>query len=110
MKIALADAVAVVRDELLEAAARGAGSDLAFAVAEVHLEFSVELHRDSEAKGGFKAWIISAEAGTSAGQSDGHRVAVTLSPRPADGKGELLVSGDEARPHGPGDVSGHLGR
>jgi hypothetical protein len=109
-EIALVDAVAAVRDELMEAAARGAGSQVVFAVGEVTLEFTVELREDVTAKAGFKAWVISAEAGGGSGRSSGHRVSVTLHPRPRDGQGEVLIAGNGARAEGPGDVSGHLGR
>ena len=40
VEIELADAVAIVRDELLEAAVRGAGSEIAFAVGPIELEFA----------------------------------------------------------------------
>ncbi|MEU7824822.1 trypco2 family protein [Catellatospora sp. NPDC049133] len=110
MKIALADAVAAVRDELLEAATRAAGSDVAFMVREVQLEFSVELRQDATSKAGFTAWVVSADAGASVGRSSAHRVSVTLNPRRHDGHDEWLITGDDQRPEGPGDVSGHLGR
>lgn len=110
MEVALADAVAVVRDELLAAAARAANSDLAFEVEQVQLEFTVELRQETGTKAGFKAWVISGEMGHSSGGTHGHRVAVTLHPRRRGGSGEVLVAGDEQRYDGPGDVTGHLGR
>jgi hypothetical protein len=103
------DAVAVVRDELIEAAARGVGEQLAFAVGEVMLEFSVELREDSTAKAGFRAWVLSAEAGMSSARGNTHKVSVTLTPRSRDG-GELLIAGSPGRSAGPGDVSKHIGR
>jgi len=57
MEIALADAVAALRDELLEAAARSAGQDLAFQVGPVEMKFAVELRADAKVKAGFKAWV-----------------------------------------------------
>jgi hypothetical protein len=109
MGIELADAVAAVRDELLEAAARGAGSDVRFGVGEVVLEFTVELREDSTAKAGIKAWVVTAGVEGSSGRADTHRVSVTLHPRSKSG-GEVVIAGDVGRPHGPGDVSEHLGR
>ncbi|MEU0924531.1 trypco2 family protein [Streptomyces malaysiensis] len=88
MEIELADAVAAVRDELLEAAARGVGQDLAFKVGPVQLEFTVELRADAKAKAGFKAWVIN-------------------TPQRPDGS-DLLVHGDPSRQQGPGDVSGRI--
>ncbi|MER7877737.1 trypco2 family protein [Streptomyces solisilvae] len=107
MEIELADAVAAVRDELLEAAARGVGQDLAFKVGPVQLEFTVELRADAKAKAGFKAWVINtdAEAGVTRGRT--HRVTVTLTPQRPDGS-DLLVHGDPSRQQGPGDVSGRI--
>lgn len=109
MDIELADAVAAVRDELLEAAARGAGADVAFAVGPIELEFAVELRADAKVKGGFKAWVVSGdvEAGVARGRT--HRVTVSLQPKRADG-GDLLIAGRRERPAGPGPVDDHIGR
>ncbi|WP_128429435.1 trypco2 family protein [Streptomyces cyaneus] len=109
MNIELADAVAGLRDELLAAAARGAGQEVVFDVGTIELELAVELRTDAKAKAGFKAWVVSgdAEAGVSRGRT--HRVTLSLTPRRADG-GDLLVGGDSRRPAGPGDVSDHIGR
>ncbi|MGK3206582.1 trypco2 family protein [Amycolatopsis sp. MEPSY49] len=109
MEIELADAVASVRDELMTAAARGAGSDVEFVVGPIELEFAVEMRRDVKAKAGFKAWLVSAdiEAGVARGRT--HKVKLTLTPKKPGG-GDLLVAGDQARPVGPGEVSGHVER
>jgi hypothetical protein len=109
MDIELADAVAVVRDELVEAAARGIGHDVEFVVGPIELEFAVELRQDAKAKAGFKAWVLTGEAEAGAGRTRKHRVTITLTPR-GRGGGDLLVAGQSARPDGPGDVSGHVGR
>ena len=55
MDIELADAVAVARDELVEAAARSLGAQVEFVVGPTELEFAVELRQDAKAKFGFKA-------------------------------------------------------
>ncbi|AEM88594.1 trypco2 family protein [Streptomyces violaceusniger] len=107
MEIELADAVAAVRDELLEAAARGAGQDLAFKVGPVELEFAVELRADAKAKTGFKAWVISADAEAGVTRGRTHRVTLTLTPQRPDGS-DLLVHGAPSRQQGPGDVSGRI--
>jgi hypothetical protein len=110
VEIELADAVAAVRDELLDAAARGAGQGLAFAVGPVELEFAVELRADAKAKAGFKAWVLaSAEVEAGAGRTGTHRVRVTLTPRRADG-GDLLISGESGRSLAPPQAGGHVGR
>lgn len=105
MDIPLADAVAAVRDELIEAAARGGTHpDVVFAVGSVEMEFEVELRADAKAKAGFKLWAVGAEveAGVSRGKT--HRVALTLTPRNVHG-GDLLVRGAPGRDAGPGDTS-----
>ncbi|WP_449062530.1 trypco2 family protein [Planomonospora algeriensis] len=109
MEIELADAVQALRDELLEAAVRGSGSGIAFAVGPIELEFAVELKADAKVKGGFKAWVVSGdvEAGLARGRT--HKVKVTLTPRHADGA-DLLIADRRGGAGGPGDVSGGRGR
>jgi hypothetical protein len=109
MEIELADAVAAVREELMSAAGRGSGQEIAFAVGPIEMEFTVELRADAKAKAGFKAWVMSAdvEAGVARGRS--HRVKVTLTPKGRDG-GDLLIAAGTAEAAGPGELSGHLGR
>ncbi|GHI86610.1 trypco2 family protein [Streptomyces xanthophaeus] len=104
MDIPLVDAVAAVRDELLAAAAQGADQEVTFAVGPIEMEFQVELRADGKAKGGLRLWAVSAEteAGVSRGRT--HRVAFTLTPRSASGE-DLLISGSQNRPDGPGDTS-----
>ncbi|WP_336159983.1 trypco2 family protein [Amycolatopsis sp. VC5-11] len=109
MEIELADAVASVRDELLEAAGRGAGAGVVFVVGPVELEFAVELRRDAKVKAGFKAWVVSGDAEGGVARGRTHKVKVTLTPR-ASGGGDLLVAGEKDRQAGPGDVSGPVGR
>ncbi|MCD7439637.1 hypothetical protein K4B79_15550 [Streptomyces lincolnensis] len=77
-RIELADAVQAVRDELVTAAARSSGQDVAFEVGDIQLEFSVELRK--ELKGGVKvkAWVVEAGSEGSGGSTRTHRVAVTL--------------------------------
>lgn len=107
MEIELADAVAAMRDELLEAAARGAAQNLAFKVGPVELEFTVELRVDAKAKAGFKAWVVTGDVEAGAARARTHRVKVALTPQQPGG-GDLLIQGVTDRPRGPGDVSGHL--
>lgn len=77
-RIELADAVQAVRDELITAAARSSGQDVAFEVGDIQLEFSVELRK--EIKGGVKvkAWVVEAGVDGGGGSTHVHRVAVTL--------------------------------
>lgn len=107
MDIELTDAVAALRDELLEAAARGADQNIAFQVGPVEMEFAVELRADGKGRFGFKAWVVSAdvEAGVSRGRTQ--RVKLTLTPTQPGG-GPLLIHGDPRRQPGPGNVSDRI--
>ncbi|GHE83382.1 trypco2 family protein [Streptomyces fumanus] len=77
-RIELADAVEAVREELITAASRASGQDVAFEVGDIQLEFGVELRK--EIKGGVKvkAWVIEAGADAGGSRTSTHRVAVTL--------------------------------
>ncbi|OPC77600.1 hypothetical protein B4N89_41260 [Embleya scabrispora] len=79
--IELASAVQSLRDELIEAAARGAGRNVRFTVETIELEFTVELREDTTGKAGVKAWVISAGAEASLGRTNTHRVKLALSAR-----------------------------
>lgn len=107
MEIELTDAVATLRDELLEAAARGVGRDVAFKVGPVELEFAVELRQDVRAKAGFKAWVVSGDIDAGVNRGRTHRVKVTLTPQQPDG-GDILIQGGRGQPKGPGSVEGHV--
>jgi hypothetical protein len=107
VEIGLADAVAAVRDELLEATARGVGQEIAFAVGPVEMEFEVELRADARAKAGFRVWAVTAETEAGVARGRTHRVSLTLTPRTRAG-GDLLVSGSPDRPAGPGDVGDRI--
>ncbi|WP_369042056.1 trypco2 family protein [Streptomyces sp. Midd1] len=107
MEIELADAVAALRDELLEAAARGAGQNLAFQVGPVEMEFAVELRADAKVKAGFKAWVVSAEAEAGVARGRTHRVKIALTPKETGG-GDLLIHGSPDRRQGPGNVEDRI--
>jgi hypothetical protein len=106
MEIELADAVAALRDELIEAAGRATDQEIGFVVGPIELEFAVELKKDVHAKTGFKAWVVSAEAQAGVVHGRTHRVKVGLTPKTKTGE-DVLVHGSP-RPAGPGDVSGHI--
>lgn len=107
MEIELADAVAAVRDELVEAAARGCGELVGFVVGPIEMEFAVELRADAKAKVGFKAWVTSAEVEAGVARGRTHRVTFTLTPKGPGGI-DLLIAAD-GQALGPGDRSGHIG-
>lgn len=84
-ELELAQAVTLVRDELLRAAAAGADRELRFEVGPIGMEFTVELREDARARGGFRAWVVSAEADAGLSRARTHKVTFTLTPRTADG-------------------------
>ncbi|MCF3102338.1 hypothetical protein IPZ58_12175 [Streptomyces roseoverticillatus] len=99
----LAQAVQAVRDELMSAAAQGAGSDIAFKVGPIALEFTVELKKDARARGGIRAFVVSGETDAGMSRTRTHRVSLTLEPVQANGEPVLIAADDE------GDVSGLAG-
>ncbi|GLW57967.1 trypco2 family protein [Kitasatospora phosalacinea] len=93
--IELADAIEAVRRELLDAAERGRGQALQFEVGPVTLDFTVELTRDARAKGGIKAWVLSADAEGGVKHTRTHQVSVTLTPKDAATGGSVHISRDD---------------
>ncbi|KOG82195.1 hypothetical protein ADK33_12385 [Streptomyces griseus subsp. rhodochrous] len=81
--IELADAVASIRNQLIDAATRATDHPVSFAVGDIQMEFTLELRREAKAGGKVKAWVV--EAGTDAALASGrtHKVAFTLTPRNA---------------------------
>ncbi|MFC5001943.1 trypco2 family protein [Dactylosporangium cerinum] len=61
--IGLAEAIAALRDELLEARAKGAGSDIQLPVESMTVELTVTATRSAEGKAGFKVPIVEVELG-----------------------------------------------
>jgi hypothetical protein len=61
--IGLAEAIAALRDELLKARAKGAGSDIQLPVESMTVELTVTATRSAEGKAGFKVPIVELELG-----------------------------------------------
>ncbi|MFJ9826536.1 trypco2 family protein [Streptomyces sp. NPDC101160] len=96
-EIELADAIASVRDQLVDAANRATGHPVAFEVGDIQMDFTIELRR--ELKGGtkVKAWVVEAGADASRTRGETHRVSFTLRPRnAATGTAWLVGNEDEA--------------
>ena len=109
MDIELPDAVAALRDELLEAARRSAGTTLAFTVGPIEMEFAVELRKDVKAKAGFKAYVLTGNVEAGAARGHTQKVKLTLTPTRPDGR-ELLISGEpDSHPPMP-EPSSRIGR
>ncbi|KUJ67565.1 hypothetical protein ACZ90_27365 [Streptomyces albus subsp. albus] len=78
MDIELADAVQAVRDELVTAAARAAGQDIAFELGDIGMEFTVELRRETKGTGRVKAWVLDAGADHTRARTRTHTISFTL--------------------------------
>ncbi|NML51601.1 hypothetical protein HHL19_21760 [Streptomyces sp. R302] len=96
-------AVGLIRDELVRAAAEGAGERLRFEVGPIGMEFAVELRKDVAAKGGFRAWVVSADVNAGLSRTTTHRINLTLTPVYGDGQ---PVQVSEEVPGGTGAVEG----
>jgi NTP-dependent ternary system trypsin peptidase co-occuring protein len=101
--VELAAAVRAVRDELVRAAEAAEDESVRFDVGEIQMEFEVELRHDAGAKGGFKAWVVSAGTDARVARGRTHRVAFTLTPKYA-----TTGLGVEIGNNSPGDT-GHFG-
>ncbi|MDN0198011.1 trypco2 family protein [Streptomyces sp. S.PNR 29] len=99
--IDLADAVATVRDQLIEAAVRASGQPVSFEVGDISMEFTLELRRETKGGGKVKAWVVEAGADTARTTGRTHRVAFTLTPRDARTNAPWRVGNDD-----PGSTAG----
>lgn len=99
--IELADAIEAIRQELLDASARGAGQAIQFEVGPVTLDFTVELRRDAKARGGVKAWVLSGDLEAGVTHNRVQKVSVTLNPKQAGTAESPLVGNPDL-----GDLAG----
>jgi hypothetical protein len=76
--IGLADAIADLRSELLEARAAGAGADIQLPVESMTVTLHVVATRTADGKAGFKVPLVNAELGGSAGWQRETMQAVTV--------------------------------
>ncbi|MFE4695938.1 trypco2 family protein [Streptomyces sp. NPDC056738] len=78
--VELVAAVEALRTQITEAAASDPDSDVRFQVGPIQLEFTVTLTRDRTAKGGVRAWVVSADAERKRSAAHTHRVTLNLTP------------------------------
>jgi hypothetical protein len=76
--LGLADAIALLRDELLTARAAGAGSDIQLPVESMTVVLKVTATRSKDGKAGFKVPIVELELGGGAGRERGWEQTVTV--------------------------------
>ena len=76
--LGLADAIALLRDELLEAQAAGAGSNIQLPVESMTVELTVTATKSKDGKAGFKVPIVELELGGGVGRERGSEQTVTV--------------------------------
>ena len=74
----LADAIGLLRDELLRARAAGAGSEIQLPVASMTVQLTVTATRSVDGKAGFRIPFIELEVGGGAGRERGSQQLVTV--------------------------------
>ncbi|MBB5081508.1 trypco2 family protein [Nonomuraea endophytica] len=88
-ELGLAEAIAEIRRELMDAMAKGADADIQFPVGEVTLEFHVGVKKSGEGSGKVKVWVIEAGAGGKIEHDQVQTVTVVLQP-PVDRDGKPI--------------------
>jgi Trypsin-co-occurring domain 2 len=76
--LGLADAIGLLRDELLEAQAAGADSDIQLPVESMTVQLIVTATKAKDGKAGFKVPIVELELGGSGSQERGSEQTVTV--------------------------------
>jgi hypothetical protein len=76
--VGLADAIGLLREELLAAQAAGAGSGIQLPVESMTVELKVTATRSVDGKAGFKVPIVDLELGGGAGRERGSEQTVTV--------------------------------
>ena len=76
--LGLADAIGLLRDELLQAQAAGAGSDIQLPVESMTVVLKVTATRSVDGKTGFKVPVVELELGGGVGRERGSEQTVTV--------------------------------
>jgi hypothetical protein len=98
--LGLADAIGILRDELLHARAEGGHSDIQLPVESMTVELTITATRSAEGKAGFKVPIVGLELGGSGGRGRGseQRVIVVFGgPLDRDGHPVKVVSASDVQ-------------
>ncbi|MHA6760958.1 trypco2 family protein [Streptacidiphilus sp. PAMC 29251] len=82
----LAQAVAAIRQGLLQAQREGSGSQIPLVVREVVLEMDIELRHTVSGGGGIKAYVVNVEGKGERAQTRGHRLTVRLGAEDLQGR------------------------
>jgi hypothetical protein len=84
-RIALAEMIEELRNELQTAVEAGEGKEIRFALGEVTLEAQVEVAKQVEGKTGVKFWLAEASAAGKASKAVTQKIVLKLRPVDADG-------------------------
>lgn len=76
--LGLAEAIGVLRDELLTARAAGANSDIQLPVDSMTVQLTVTATRSVDGKAGFRVPIVDVELGAAGGRQQGSEQVVTV--------------------------------
>jgi len=91
-QVRLAQAIAMLREELSEAMAEGAGKSVRFNVGPVDLEFQVEVGREGGVGGKVRFWVVEAGAEGKLSSTSTQTVKIHLEPLDAVTKAQLLTA------------------
>jgi hypothetical protein len=95
--VELAEAIAVLRDQLATAREAGMGASPRFTVGPVDVEFTVEARRNVGGKAGVQFGVFTAGVQGGGSTASTHRVRLTLTPHGEDG-GDFEVHGSVPAP------------
>lgn len=99
--LGLAEAIALLRNELLQARAAGAGSDIQLPVESMTVELSVTATRSADGKAGFTVPVVDLHLGAGVSRERGSEQKVTVSfggPVDRDGRPVKVASASDALP------------
>lgn len=91
-RIGIQEAIAALREELIESVIASQGEQLRFEVGEIMMEFQIELERSVEAQGGIKFWVVELGAGETVKDKNVHKIVIPFKPVRMDGKPILTGS------------------
>jgi Trypsin-co-occurring domain 2 len=95
--LGLADAIGLLRDELLRARAAGAGSEIQLPVESMTVQLTVTASRSVDGKAGFKVPFLELELGGGAGRQRGSEQLVTVAfGGPVDREGKPVKVAEAA--------------
>lgn len=83
----LAEVLAALREQLVEARRQGEGQDFRFSLDEIEVELSFQVTQEGNGKAGVKFWVVTADMGAKVAREAVQRIKLKLTP------------GDPSTPH-----------